>query len=48
MRGRGGVFAPSLRYRLDIGDRLIAGDYEAVAGLGLLSDPAAATESADR
>ncbi len=42
------VFVPGLRYRLDIGDRLIAGDYEAVAGLGLLSDPPAATESADR
>ncbi|HEX8449103.1 MAG TPA: hypothetical protein VF652_05885 [Allosphingosinicella sp.] len=34
----GRVFVPGIRYRLDIGDRLIASDYEAVAGLGLLSD----------
>ncbi|MEA3064805.1 MAG: phosphoribosylamine---glycine ligase [Sphingomonadales bacterium] len=44
----GRVFVPSARYRLDIGDRLIAGDYDAVAGLGLLSEAQAATESADR
>ncbi|HEX8623013.1 MAG TPA: hypothetical protein VF718_13685, partial [Allosphingosinicella sp.] len=42
------VFVPGLRYRLDIGDRLIAGDYETVAGLGLLSDAPFGTESADR
>jgi phosphoribosylamine--glycine ligase len=42
------VFVPGLRYRLDIGDRLIAGDYDAVAGLGLLSDAPPGTESADR
>jgi phosphoribosylamine--glycine ligase len=44
----GRVFVPGLRYRLDIGDRLIAGDYEAVAGLGLLSDEPPSSESADR
>jgi phosphoribosylamine---glycine ligase len=32
------VFAPSLRYRRDIGDRLIRGDYARVEALGLL-DP---------
>jgi phosphoribosylamine--glycine ligase len=32
------VFAPSLRYRRDIGDRLIRGDYVRVEALGLL-DP---------
>jgi phosphoribosylamine--glycine ligase len=42
------VFVPGLRYRLDIGDRLIGGDYDAVAGLGLLSDEPPATASADR
>jgi phosphoribosylamine--glycine ligase len=40
----GRVSVPGLRYRLDIGDRLIAGDYDAVAGLGFLSE----AESADR
>ncbi len=44
----GRVFVPGLRYRLDIGDRLIAGDYDAVAGLGLLSEARPGTESADR
>jgi phosphoribosylamine--glycine ligase len=44
----GRVLIPGARYRLDIGDRLIAGDYEAVAGLGLLSDARPATESAER
>jgi phosphoribosylamine--glycine ligase len=38
--GRAGrVVIPNLRYRLDIGDRLIAGDYARVERLGLL-DPA--------
>ena len=26
------IFVPAVRYRLDIGDRLIAADYDAVAG----------------
>lgn len=41
------VFAPSLRYRLDIGDRLMDSDYQAVAGLGLFSG-AGGTAAADR
>jgi phosphoribosylamine--glycine ligase len=32
------VAIPNMRYRLDIGDRLIVSDYQTVAGLGLLSD----------
>jgi phosphoribosylamine---glycine ligase len=40
------VFVPGLRYRLDIGDRLIASDYAAVAGLGLFSE--GATSAADK
>jgi len=35
----GRVHTPNLRYRLDIGDRLIAGEFAAVENLGLL-DPA--------
>lgn len=35
-RVAGGVFAPNLRYRLDIGDKLIAGDLAGVERLGLL------------
>jgi phosphoribosylamine---glycine ligase len=42
------VFVPGVRYRLDIGDRLIAGDYEAVAALGLLSDEPPTSASADK
>jgi phosphoribosylamine--glycine ligase len=42
------VFVPGARYRLDIGDRLIASDYEAVAGLGLFSDERGSTSAADR
>jgi phosphoribosylamine--glycine ligase len=34
----GAIAVPNARYRLDIGERLIAGDHERVAGLGLLSD----------
>jgi phosphoribosylamine--glycine ligase len=33
------VFAPNLRYRLDIGDKLIAGDWARLGALNLL-DPA--------
>ncbi|MEA3039433.1 MAG: phosphoribosylamine---glycine ligase [Sphingomonadales bacterium] len=42
------VFVPNGRYRLDIGDRLIAGDYDTVAGLGLFSEAAAPSAAADR
>jgi phosphoribosylamine---glycine ligase len=42
------VFIPSVRYRLDIGDRLIAADYERVAGLGLFSDETDANAAAER
>jgi phosphoribosylamine--glycine ligase len=44
----GRVFVPGVRYRLDIGERLIASDYDAVAGLGLFSDPAGAADSAGK
>jgi len=44
----GRIFVPGLRFRLDIGDRLIASDYEVVAGLGLFSDEREATSAADR
>ena len=44
----GRVFIPSVRYRLDIGDRLIAADYQAVAGLGLFSEAGEGKASADR
>ncbi|HEX8306863.1 MAG TPA: hypothetical protein VF645_00415 [Allosphingosinicella sp.] len=44
----GRVFVPGIRYRLDIGERLIASDYAAVAGLGLLSDDRESTSAADR
>jgi phosphoribosylamine--glycine ligase len=44
----GRVFVPGMRYRLDIGDRLIASDYEAVAGLGLFSEGWEPTSAADR
>jgi phosphoribosylamine--glycine ligase len=44
----GRVFVPGMRYRLDIGDRLIASDYEAVAGLGLFSDEPVPTSAAER
>jgi phosphoribosylamine---glycine ligase len=36
----GRVFTPSVRYRLDIGDRLIGGDYARLEQLGLLGQPA--------
>jgi phosphoribosylamine--glycine ligase len=44
----GRVFVPGIRYRLDIADRLIASDYDAVAGLGLLSGDRESTSAADR
>ncbi|HEX6374202.1 MAG TPA: hypothetical protein VFZ91_00615 [Allosphingosinicella sp.] len=44
----GRVFAPALRYRLDIGDRLVEADYAAVAGLGLFSEDRDGQGSADR
>ncbi len=47
-RRAGRIFVPGVRYRLDIGDRLIASDYEAVARLGLFSPEACPSESADR
>lgn len=36
----GKVFTPNLRYRLDIGDRLIGGDYARLEALGVLDEPA--------
>jgi phosphoribosylamine--glycine ligase len=42
------VFVPNARYRLDIGDRLIAGDYDTVAGLGLFSEVPASSAAAER
>ncbi len=36
------IFTPNLRYRLDIGDRLIAGDFSRLERLGLLDEPDAA------
>ncbi|HEX8571721.1 MAG TPA: hypothetical protein VF759_03105 [Allosphingosinicella sp.] len=42
------IRVPSVRYRLDIGDRLIASDYEAVAGLGLFSDEGDGQGEAER
>jgi phosphoribosylamine--glycine ligase len=44
----GRIFVPGMRYRLDIGDRLIASDYQVLAGLGLFSDEREATSAADR
>jgi phosphoribosylamine--glycine ligase len=44
----GRIFIPGIRYRLDIGDRLIASDYEAVARLGLFSADPGARAAADR
>lgn len=44
----GQIAIPNLRYRLDIGEKLIAGDYAAVAGLGLLSDALSDVELAER
>ncbi|HEX8261497.1 MAG TPA: hypothetical protein VF547_01335 [Allosphingosinicella sp.] len=47
--GRAGrVSIPAVRYRLDIGDRLIAGDHQTVAALGLFSEAADAGAAADR
>jgi phosphoribosylamine---glycine ligase len=40
----GRIFIPAVRYRLDIGDRLIASDYDAVAGLGLFSGAKSAAD----
>jgi phosphoribosylamine---glycine ligase len=42
------VFVPGLRYRLDIGDRLIASDYAAVAELGLFSAEREDISAADK
>ncbi|HEU0097564.1 MAG TPA: hypothetical protein VFQ67_02205 [Allosphingosinicella sp.] len=42
------VSVPALRYRLDIGERLIASDYAAVNGLGLFSGEREETSAADR
>jgi phosphoribosylamine--glycine ligase len=39
----GKVFVPNLRYRLDIGDKLIGGDYARLETLGLLDEPDALT-----
>jgi len=44
----GRVFVPGLRYRLDIGDRLIASDYAAVAGLGLFPEERDENSAADK
>ena len=44
----GRIHVPNMRYRLDIGESLIAGDYAAVAGLGLLSDERSAAALADK
>lgn len=42
------IHVPNLRYRLDIGEKLIGGDYAAVAGLGLLSDERSEAALADK
>jgi phosphoribosylamine--glycine ligase len=42
------IFVPGLRYRLDIGERLIASDYAVLAGLGLFSDDREPASAADR
>jgi phosphoribosylamine--glycine ligase len=34
----GRISIPNVRYRLDIGDRLIAGEFETVERLGLLGE----------
>ena len=44
----GRVFVPGMRYRLDIGERLIASDYSAVAGLGLFSEDPWPSSAADK